>query len=147
LLCRESFQCGNASTTSMSQTLPGYTVDSGSGVEDDYNDISMDSSSNSDSNSSTNSDVEFDDRTDDTYHSDDDDEAYSIDDIWKERLYKDDLLSYKFDRVKQNDGNIEDVFDGALYQSLYKHSGILSEKFNISQIIIISFVACLFPNT
>jgi len=229
----------------MSQTLPGYTVDSGSGVEDDYNDISMDSSSNSDSNSSTNSDVEFDDRTDDTYHSDDDDEAYSIDDIRKERLYKDcplssdesailvlqyglshkltgtalvdllsllkahfpkgtgyftyinqlkkffnkcanvfiettkycnncltlveendicikcneriqetskflklsivdkiqsffdepdfaDLLSYKFDRVKQNDGNIEDVFDGALYQSLYKHSGILSEKFNIS---------------
>ena len=77
----------------MSQTLPGYTVDSGSGVEGDYNDISMDSSSNSDSNSSTNSDVEFDDRTDDTYHSDDDDEAYSIDDIRKERLYKDCPLS------------------------------------------------------
>lgn len=247
MLSRESFQCVDTSTTSMSQRLPGYTVDSGSDTEDDYNDNSVSTSSNSDSESS-NSDVELEDRTfaDDTDNNNsDDDEAYSVDGISKERLYKDcplssdesailvlqyglshkltgtalvdllallkahfpkntgyftyinqlkkffnkcanvfiettkycnncltlveendtcmkcnehiretskflklsiadqiqsffdepdfaDLLSYRFDRVKPNDGSIEDVFDGALYQSLYKNSGILSQKFNIS---------------
>ena len=41
-------------------------------------------------------------------------------------------LRYRFQRMKRNDSNIEDVYDGGLYQREFKPGGFLSEPYNIS---------------
>lgn len=41
-------------------------------------------------------------------------------------------LKYRFQRVKRTEGNIEDVYDGSLYQSKCGPGGFLSEPYNIS---------------
>jgi hypothetical protein len=41
-------------------------------------------------------------------------------------------LKYRFQRVKRADRNIEDVYDGQLYQSKYGQGGFLSQQNNIS---------------
>lgn len=41
-------------------------------------------------------------------------------------------LKYRFQRMKRDDSNMEDVYDGALYQKEFKPSGFLSEPYNIS---------------
>ena len=40
-------------------------------------------------------------------------------------------LGYRFQRVKKDDENIEDVYDGAIYQSKYGPGGFLSEPYNL----------------
>ena len=41
-------------------------------------------------------------------------------------------LQYWFQRVKRGENNIEDVYDGALYQSKCGPGGFLSDKYNLS---------------
>lgn len=41
-------------------------------------------------------------------------------------------LRYPFQRMKRDNRNIEDVYDGALYQKEFKPGGFLSEPYNIS---------------
>lgn len=41
-------------------------------------------------------------------------------------------LGYRFQRVKRDDENIEDVYDGAIYQSKCGPGGFLSEPYNLS---------------
>ena len=41
-------------------------------------------------------------------------------------------LRYRFQRVKRDDKNIEDVYDGAVYQSKCGPGGFLSEPYNLS---------------
>ena len=41
-------------------------------------------------------------------------------------------LKYRFQRVKRANGNIEDVYDGSLYQRESTPGGFLSEPYNIS---------------
>ena len=43
-----------------------------------------------------------------------------------------DGLKYRFERVKRDDNNIEDVYDGSLYQSKCGPGGFLSEPYNLS---------------
>ena len=38
-------------------------------------------------------------------------------------------LRYQFQRIKRDDCNIEDVYDGALYQREFKPGGFLSEPY------------------
>lgn len=41
-------------------------------------------------------------------------------------------LTHHFNRVKRAERNIEDVYDGALYQRKFVPGGFLSERYNIS---------------
>lgn len=41
-------------------------------------------------------------------------------------------LQYRFQQVKRGENNIEDVYDGACYQSKCGPGGFLSEKYNLS---------------
>ena len=41
-------------------------------------------------------------------------------------------LGYRFQRVKRDDENIEDGYDGAIYQSKCGPGGFLSEPYNLS---------------
>ena len=41
-------------------------------------------------------------------------------------------LKYRFERVKSNKRNIEDVYDGSLYKSKCGPDGFLSKQYNIS---------------
>ena len=41
-------------------------------------------------------------------------------------------LTYRFQRVKRAESNIEDVYDGHLYQREFAPGGFLSEPYNIS---------------
>ena len=41
-------------------------------------------------------------------------------------------LTHRFNRVKRAERNIEDVYDGALYQRKFVPGGFLSERYNIS---------------
>ena len=43
-----------------------------------------------------------------------------------------DSLQYRFQQVKRGENNIEDVYDGACYQSKCGPGGFLSEKYNLS---------------
>jgi len=41
-------------------------------------------------------------------------------------------LTHRFNRVKRAERNIEDVYDGTLYQRKFVPGGFLSERYNIS---------------
>ena len=43
-----------------------------------------------------------------------------------------DSIQYRFQRVKRDDKNIEDVYDGSLYQGKFGLGGFLAEKCNLS---------------
>lgn len=41
-------------------------------------------------------------------------------------------LEHRFQRRKQAEENIEDVYDGKLYKDQFQHGGLLAQSFNLS---------------
>lgn len=56
-----------------------------------------------------------------------------LDSLWKNADFCNMVRTHRFEHMRQNkDGSLRDIYDGKLYQSLYKSNGILSDGNNLS---------------